>query len=71
MMDSLEVLDLEQILGGREAKAADLGVAMVAEVLQLGPGRGRKPQDRAGRHTEFRPFELKQLGAGPGVGRAG
>lgn len=33
-----EVLDVKQVAGGGDAKAADLGVTGVAEILELEPG---------------------------------
>ena len=56
LLDGLEVFDQQQVFGRGDPKAADLGVAAMAEALELGPGRGREPQDRWVRQMELRPL---------------
>ena len=47
LLDHQHVDQQQRIGGGREPKPADLGVAPIPEIEQLGPSVGTKPQTRS------------------------
>ena len=44
LADQFDIFEVEQIIVGRDAEATDFASARIAEVKQLGPGRGAQSQ---------------------------
>lgn len=53
LLDGYEVFDRQQVVATADAEAADLGVTVVAEILELGPRGGVESQDRCIRPTRL------------------